>query len=114
MEAAFDGDADDVLPLDEDEAVEEPIEDIEDEDEGDGEPPVSLPPAAKKNAPPAKKSPRGKPARFPGRKALPEHETGGPCIESQPGGCEVSAQPRSARGGARQTGQGARDGEAAG
>jgi tRNA nucleotidyltransferase/poly(A) polymerase len=57
VEAAFDGDADEVLPLDEEEAAEEPIEDVEDEDEGDSEPPVSLPPAAKKAAPSARKSP---------------------------------------------------------
>jgi tRNA nucleotidyltransferase (CCA-adding enzyme) len=56
VEAAFDGDADadDALQLDDDEAAEEPIEDIEDED--DGEPPVSLPPAAKKSAPALKKA----------------------------------------------------------
>jgi tRNA nucleotidyltransferase (CCA-adding enzyme) len=57
VEAAFDGDADDVLPLDEEEAVEEPIEDVEDEDDVDSEPPVTLPPAAKKAAPAPKKSP---------------------------------------------------------
>jgi tRNA nucleotidyltransferase (CCA-adding enzyme) len=57
VEAAFDGDAEDALPLDDDEAAEEPIEDVEDEDEGDGEPPVTLPPAAKKSAPAPKKSP---------------------------------------------------------
>ena len=56
VEAAFDGDADDVLPLDDDEAPEEPIEDVEDEDEGDSEPPITLPPAAKKSAPAPKKS----------------------------------------------------------
>src|SRR5271155_601077 len=37
VEAAFDGDADDALPLDDDEAAEEPVEDVEDEDEGEGE-----------------------------------------------------------------------------
>jgi tRNA nucleotidyltransferase (CCA-adding enzyme) len=57
VEAAFDGDADDVLPLDEEEPAEEPIEDAEDEDDGDTEPPVSLPPAAKKAAPAPRKSP---------------------------------------------------------
>jgi tRNA nucleotidyltransferase/poly(A) polymerase len=57
VEAAFDGDAEDALPLDDDEAAEEPIEDVEDEDEGEGEPPVTLPPAAKKSAPAPKKSP---------------------------------------------------------
>jgi tRNA nucleotidyltransferase (CCA-adding enzyme) len=57
VEAAFDGDAEDALPLDDDEAAEEPIEDVEDEDEGDGEPPVTLPPAAKKSVPAPKKSP---------------------------------------------------------
>jgi tRNA nucleotidyltransferase (CCA-adding enzyme) len=55
VEVAFDGDADDALPLDDDEAAEEPIEDVEDEDDGDSEPPVSLPPAAKKSAPALKK-----------------------------------------------------------
>jgi tRNA nucleotidyltransferase (CCA-adding enzyme) len=57
VEAAFDGDADDVLPLDEEEAVEEPIEDLEEEEEADSEPAVSLPPAAKKAAPAPKKTP---------------------------------------------------------
>src|SRR6201996_4995590 len=59
VEAAFDGEADDVLQLDvdEDEIAEEPIEDVEDEEEGDGEPAVSLPPAAKKSATASKKSP---------------------------------------------------------
>jgi tRNA nucleotidyltransferase (CCA-adding enzyme) len=72
VEAAFDGDADEVLPLDEDEVAEEPIEDVEDEDEGDSEAPVSLPPAAKKSAPAAKKSPAesqlSSPAGKPGTK----------------------------------------------
>jgi tRNA nucleotidyltransferase/poly(A) polymerase len=58
VEAAFDGDADadDALQLDEDEVAEEPIEDVEDEEDGDREPPVSLPPVAKKSAPALKKS----------------------------------------------------------
>jgi tRNA nucleotidyltransferase/poly(A) polymerase len=55
-EPSFDGDAEDALPLDEEEAVEEPIEDLEDEEEGESEPPVSLPPAAKKAAPAPKKA----------------------------------------------------------
>jgi tRNA nucleotidyltransferase/poly(A) polymerase len=72
VEAAFDGDADtdDALPLDEDEVAEEPIEDVEDEDDGESEPSVSLPPAAKKSAQALKKSavesqpssPAGKPS----------------------------------------------------
>jgi tRNA nucleotidyltransferase/poly(A) polymerase len=56
VEAAFDADADDVLPLDEDEPAEEPVEDLEDEEDSESEPPVSLPPAAKKTAPAPKKS----------------------------------------------------------
>ena len=59
VEVAFDGDADadDTSPLDDDEVAGEPNEDLDDEDEGDSEPPVNLPPAAKKSAPVAKKSP---------------------------------------------------------
>ncbi len=56
VEAAFDGDAEDALPLDEEEAAEEPTEDLEDDDEGEIAPPVTLPPAAKKAAPAPKKS----------------------------------------------------------
>ncbi len=56
VEAAFDGDAEDALPLDEEEAAEEPIEDLEDEDEGEIAPPVSPPPPPKKAAPSPKKS----------------------------------------------------------
>ena len=115
VEAAFDGDADadDALPLDEDEAAEEPIEDVEDEDDGDSEPPVSLPPAAKKSAPAPKKSPVESQPSSPAAKPS-KCETGGPRIEGQPGGREGRPQPRASRGGARQTGQGARHGEAAG
>ena len=114
VEAAFDGDADDALPLDDDEAVEEPIEDVEDEDEGDSEPPVTLPPAAKKSAPAPKKSPAESQPSSLGSEAPPHCKTGGPHIEGQPSGCEVSTKPCASRGRARQTGQGARDGEAAG
>jgi hypothetical protein len=57
-EAAFDGESGeapdvDALELDDEEAVEEPIEDL---DEEENEPPVSLPPAAKKTTAVARKS----------------------------------------------------------
>jgi tRNA nucleotidyltransferase (CCA-adding enzyme) len=50
-EAAFDGDAGDALELDDEEAGEDVVEEP---DEDDGEPPISLPPATKKNAAPKK------------------------------------------------------------
>jgi tRNA nucleotidyltransferase/poly(A) polymerase len=71
VEAAFDGDADDVLPLDEEEVAEEPIEDAEDEDEGESEPAVSLPPAAKKATPAPRKSAAESPAISPVVKQAP-------------------------------------------
>jgi hypothetical protein len=52
LEAAFDGDA---LDLDDEEAGDQAADDTEEEDEG--EPLVSLPPAAKKTAPAVRKSP---------------------------------------------------------
>ena len=51
LEAAFDGDA---LDLDEEEEVGEEV--VEDAEEDEGEPPVSLPPVAKKSAPATRKS----------------------------------------------------------
>jgi tRNA nucleotidyltransferase (CCA-adding enzyme) len=86
VEAAFDGDgdADDALQLDDDETAEEPVEDVEDDGDGDSEPPVSPPPAAKKSAPAPKKSsvesqpsaPAGKPA--PGTKPEAHSSKAGP------------------------------------
>jgi tRNA nucleotidyltransferase/poly(A) polymerase len=73
LEAAFDPDAADAadsLEPDEEEAVEEAIEDVEDEDEGDGEPPVNLPPPTKKSHPAPRKSlPESEPSPQGGRQS---------------------------------------------
>ncbi len=88
VEAAFDGDADDALPLDEDEAAEEPIEDVEDEDDGDSEPPVTPPPAAKKSAPAPRKSPAesqlNSPASKPTKPEAPAPKAGPAVAKSAP------------------------------
>jgi tRNA nucleotidyltransferase (CCA-adding enzyme) len=88
VEVAFDGDADDVLPLDDDEAPEEPIEDVEDEDEGDSEPPITLPPAAKKSAPAPKKSPAesqpNSPASKPTKPEAPAPKASPAVVKSAP------------------------------
>jgi tRNA nucleotidyltransferase (CCA-adding enzyme) len=73
LEASFDvdaADAADPLELDEEEAVEEAVEDVEDEDEGDGEPPLSLPPPTKKSPPAPRKSlPESEPTPQGGKQA---------------------------------------------
>jgi tRNA nucleotidyltransferase (CCA-adding enzyme) len=84
VEAAFDGDADDVLPLDDEEAAEEPSEDVEDEDEGDSEPPVTLPPAAKKSAPAAKRSPAESRLDSPEGKPSPGTKPDAPLSKASP------------------------------
>jgi tRNA nucleotidyltransferase (CCA-adding enzyme) len=88
VEAAFDGDAEDALQLDEDEVAEEPIEDVEDEDEGDSETPVSLPPAVKKTVPAPKKSPAesqlNSPASKPTKLEAPSSKAGPAVAKSAP------------------------------
>jgi tRNA nucleotidyltransferase (CCA-adding enzyme) len=63
LEAAFDGDAGDALELDDEEAGVEPGDEVvEDAEEEEGEVPVSLPPAAKKDATaPRKPQPESEP-----------------------------------------------------
>src|ERR1700733_8457430 len=95
VEAAFDGDADadDVLPLDDEEVAEEPIEDVEDEDEGDGEPPVSLPPAAKKATPAARKSAAESQPDAPAVKLLPATKPEVPSSKASPGAAKSAPSP---------------------
>jgi tRNA nucleotidyltransferase (CCA-adding enzyme) len=93
VEAAFDGDADEVLPLDEEEAAEEPVEDVEDEDEGDGEPPVSLPPAAKKAAPAARKSPAEIQLNSPVGKSFPSTKPESPASKLSPAVAKSAPSP---------------------
>jgi tRNA nucleotidyltransferase (CCA-adding enzyme) len=93
VEAAFDGDADEVLPLDEEEAAEEPIEDVEDEDEGDSEPPVNLPPAAKKAAPAARKSPAETQLNSPAGKPSPGTKPEAPAFKASPAVAKSAPSP---------------------
>jgi len=93
VEAAFDGDADEVLPLDEEEAAEEPIEDVEDEDEGDSEPPVSLPPAVKKAAPAARKSPPESQLNSPVGKPSPSTKPEAPALKAGPAVAKSAPNP---------------------
>src|SRR3984885_2506773 len=95
VEAAFDGDADadDVLPLDDEEVVEEPIEDVEDEDEGDGEPPVSLPPAAKKATPAARKSAAESQLDAPAVKLPPATKPEAPSSKASPAAAKSAPSP---------------------
>jgi tRNA nucleotidyltransferase (CCA-adding enzyme) len=93
VEAAFDGDADDALQLDEDEAAEEPIEDVDDEDDGDSEPPVTLPPAAKKSAPAAKKSPAESQQSSPVEKPSPSTKPEAPPAKAGPSVAKSAPSP---------------------
>jgi tRNA nucleotidyltransferase (CCA-adding enzyme) len=93
VEAAFDGDADEVLPLDDEEAAEEPVEDVEDEDEGDSEPPVSLPPAAKKAAPAARKSPAESQLNSPVGKPSPGTKPEAPASKASPAVAKSAPNP---------------------
>jgi tRNA nucleotidyltransferase (CCA-adding enzyme) len=90
VEAAFDGDADDVLPLDEEEPAEEPIEDVEDEDEGDSE---SLPPAARKAAPAARKSPAESQLNSPVGKPSPGTKPEAPALKASPAVAKSAPSP---------------------
>jgi tRNA nucleotidyltransferase/poly(A) polymerase len=90
VEAAFDGDADDVLQLDEEEVAEEPIEDVEEEDEGDSEPPISLPPAAKKTAPALKKSPAESQLNSPVVKPSPGAKPEAPASKASPAAAKAA------------------------
>src|SRR5882757_6697410 len=93
VEVAFDGDADadNALQLDEDEVAEEPIEDVEDEDES--EPPVSLPPAAKKGAPALKKLVAESKLNFPVAKPSPSTKPEAPSSKASPTAVKASASP---------------------
>jgi tRNA nucleotidyltransferase (CCA-adding enzyme) len=93
VEAAFDGDADadNALQLDEDEVAEEPIEDVEDEDEG--EPLVSLPPAAKKGAPALKKLVAESKLNFPVANPSPSTKPEAPSSKASPTAAKASASP---------------------
>ncbi len=92
-EPVFDGDADDVLQLDDEEATEEPIEDIEDEDEGDSEPPVSLPPAAKKAAPAPRKAPAESQILSPEVKPSPATKAEAPSSKASPAAAKPAPSP---------------------
>ena len=90
VEAAFDGDADEVLPLDEEEPAEEPIEEVEDDDEGDSE---SLPPAAKKAAPAARKSPAESQLDSPVGKPSPGTKPEAPALKAIPAVAKSAPSP---------------------
>jgi tRNA nucleotidyltransferase (CCA-adding enzyme) len=93
VEAAFDGDADDVLPLDDEEPAEEPIEEVEDEDEGDSEPPVSLPPAAKKATPASRKSAAESQLNSPVGKPSPVTKPEAPSSKASPAAAKSAPSP---------------------
>ncbi len=107
IEAAFDADAD-ALDLDEEEAGEEVAEDSE---EDEGEPPVSLPPVGKKSAPATRKSlPETYP--FPRRRSHPPPSSPRRLLRKRARSGKGGARSYASCGCARQTGQGARHGEA--
>jgi tRNA nucleotidyltransferase (CCA-adding enzyme) len=93
VEAAFDGDAEDALPLDEEEAAEEPIEDLEDEDEGEIAPPVSPPPPPKKAVPATKKSAVESEAHAPAAKPSPVSKPEVPSSKASPAVAKSAPSP---------------------
>ena len=95
VEAAFDGDADveDALQLDEDEVAEEPIEDVEDEEEVESEAAVSLAPAAKKSAPAPRKSPAESQLNSPVEKPSPSMKPEAPAPKAGPAAAKSAPPP---------------------
>jgi tRNA nucleotidyltransferase (CCA-adding enzyme) len=92
-EVAFDAEGDEPLQLDDEEVAEEPIEDIEDEDEGVGELPVSLPPAVKKSVPAPKKSPaESQPSSVP-VKPSPGIKAEAPALKTNPAAEKPAPSP---------------------
>jgi hypothetical protein len=93
VEAAFDGDAEDALPLDEEETAEEPIEDLEDEDEGEIAPPINPPPPPKKAAAAPKKSAVESQPPAPAAKQSPVSKPEAPPSKASPAAAKSAPSP---------------------